>query len=370
MRYAVSYHAVMREGGFRNVGGLAQRLTSQLAKGHGKSGGKSGGASIVRLRADWAAIVGPELARSTRPEALVAGRSGRTGGRILRLRVAGAAALEVQHMSGMLVERVNAYAGHRLIDDIRLMQGAIAGPPPATPRLPKPSPEIEAQVERKVEGVKDPELRRALSRLGSRIAAGRRSLLVGVLGGLLLARGTRAQENLLAPLPGDHILGKPAAPNLIIDYFSFTCPHCANFNAAILPRLKLEAIATGKAALIMRHYPSDSVATHAAQIAEGAGAARFFEVVDALFRGQVDWLTSPTPEAEMVKGLGPLGITPDQAMGYIQDDQLLDKIVADVQTGQALKVRATPTLFINGQFFGGPPGGAQGADVILSQLGR
>ncbi len=120
----------------------------------------------------------------------------------------------------------------------------------------------------------------------------------------------------------------------------------------------------------MRHYPSDSVATHAAQIAEGAGAARFFDVVDALFRSQVDWLTSRTPEVEMVKGLGGIGISPDQATAWIGDDQLLDKIIADVQTGQTLRVHATPTLFINGQFYGSPPGGAEGAAAILAQLGR
>src|SRR5690348_9446122 len=110
MAEAVSYHAAMREGGFRNVGGLAQRLTSQLAKGKSTS--------IVRLRIDWPAIVGAELARTTRPEALIAGRGGKAGARILRLRVSGAAALEVQHMNSQLIERVNSYAGYQMIEDI------------------------------------------------------------------------------------------------------------------------------------------------------------------------------------------------------------------------------------------------------------
>ncbi len=362
MAEAVSYHAAMREGGFRNVGGLAQRLTSQLAKGKVTS--------IVRLRIDWPAIVGPELARTTRPEALIAGRGGKAGARILRLRVSGAAALEVQHMSGQLIEKVNTYAGYRLIEDIRLTQGTVMPAPMPRPPLPKPTPEIAKRVAGKVADVKDPELRQALERLGARVALGRRSAIVGVLGSLLLARESRAEADLLAPLEGDHILGKPDAPNIIIDYFSFTCPHCANFNAAVLPRLKSEAIDRGRAALIMRHYPSDSVATHAAQIAEGAGAARFFDVADALFQSQIDWLTSPTPEVEMVKGLGKVGISSDQAMAFIGNDDLLLKIVADVQTGQSLKVRATPTLFINGQFYGSPPGGAEGAAAILARLGR
>ena len=53
-------------------------------------------ASIARLQAQWSTVVGPELARMTRPEALVAGR-GRAG-KLLRLRVPGAAALEIQQV--------------------------------------------------------------------------------------------------------------------------------------------------------------------------------------------------------------------------------------------------------------------------------
>ena len=67
----------MRENGFRAIGGLAQRLTSGIAAHRGKGGR---GASIARLRAEWTAIVGPDLARITRPEALLAGRGARAGG--------------------------------------------------------------------------------------------------------------------------------------------------------------------------------------------------------------------------------------------------------------------------------------------------
>ena len=75
----------MRENGLRALGGLAQRLASGIAKGRR--------ASIARLRADWPAIVGPDLARVSRPEALLAshGRSGKA----LRLRVPLSLALAV-----------------------------------------------------------------------------------------------------------------------------------------------------------------------------------------------------------------------------------------------------------------------------------
>ena len=161
----------MRESGFRAIGNLAQRLTAGVAKERG--------GSIVRLRADWSAIAGPELARKTRPEALLANR-GRAG-KVLRLRVAGAAALEVQHMQGQLIERVNAYFGHRAIDDIRLVQGAIVSVP--TPRpVPKPDAQTTARMEGRVADVKDPDLRAALARLGARVTLNRRGILLGRAG--------------------------------------------------------------------------------------------------------------------------------------------------------------------------------------------
>jgi len=178
----------MRENGFRAIGGLAQKLTSGMAKGRD--------ASVVRLKAEWSAVVGPELARVTRPDALLSARGARSSrsgsGKVLRLKVSGAAALEVQHRSSQIVERVNAYFGHRLIDELRLVQGVIAAPP-AKPKVKRPDAAVEREIANKVADVKDPELRAALARLGARITTGRRSLLIGGLGALFLGDDLRAQ---------------------------------------------------------------------------------------------------------------------------------------------------------------------------------
>lgn len=362
----------MRENGFRAVGGLTQRLTAGLSR-KGAGGGRL--ASIAKLRNDWPAIVGPDLARITEPEALIAGRGGKAGAKMLRLKVAGAAALEVQHMSGQIVERVNAYFGHRQIDDIRLMQGALTRKPGPKP-LVKPAPELVARMDAKAAEVRDPELRAALARLGARIATagktGRRGVLLGVLASPFLARASRAQEagKYLGEVPGDHVLGKSDAPNIIIDYFSLTCPHCANFNAAVLPAIRREWIDPGKAKLIMRHFPSDGIATHASLLAECAGPEKFYDNVDALFRAQIDWLTAPDPDAEMVKVLLAQGVSADRATACFADDRLLNKVIADVQSGQALQVRQTPSLFINEQYYGMPQDGMDGINAILKQVER
>ena len=355
----------MRENGFRAVGGLAQRLTVGLAKGRN--------ASIARLQAQWSTVVGPELARLTRPEALVAGR-GRAG-KLLRLRVPGAAALEIQHRAAQLVERVNGYYGHHMVDDIRIVQGPISAAPPPAPR-PAPDPRRLREMAERAATVEDPALRAVLARLGARVAARRQVLLGGVAAGLLSALAPRDGEaqqpldaRLLAVQPNDHVLGKPDAPNILIDYASFTCPFCAQFYIAVLPVLRREWIDTGKLLLVHRHFPMDMVATRASQLTECAEPDRFFERADRLFRTQVEWLSQGDPLVEMVRVLAPDGVTPEQADACFVDDRSLDKVLADVQSGQALGVRSTPALFINDQAYANP-GGADAIAAILRQVGR
>ncbi len=369
----VAYHTErrlkgsMRENGFRAIGGLAQKLTSGIAREGGKAGR---GASLMRLKADWPAVVGPELARTTRPDAILAGRGARAG-KALRLKVSGAAALEVQHRSGQIVERVNAYFGHRVIDDVRLVQGVISAPPRA-PKVPRPDPAVEQAMAQRAASVKDPDLRAALARLGARIATDRRGFLLGTLGAVAtLGLGDRAQaqRQFLEPLPGDHVLGKPDAPNVLIDYASFTCPHCATFNAAVMPALKRDWIDTGKLKLVHRHFPSDAIATRASLLAECAGPEKFFAAVDTIFRTQVQWMTAPDPAAELMTVLAGLGVGEAEAQACLANDRLLDKVIADVQSGQALGVNSTPTLFINEQPYGNP-GGIDAIVAILRQVGR
>jgi protein-disulfide isomerase len=275
-----------------------------------------------------------------------------------------------------MVERVNRYFGHKMIDDIRLVQGALAVHP-TPPPTPAPDARSVAQAAERAASVKDPELRAALTRLGARIAArsvpGRRQAVLGVLAAALGAREVRAQDvsrqKLLGPLPGDHVLGKPDAPNILIDYASFTCPHCANFYIAVMPVLRAEWIDTGKLLLIHRHFPSDVVATRASQLSECAGADGFFATAERLFRTQVEWLSVGDPLVEMVKVLGEQGVTAAKAEACFANDGALDKVIADVQSGQALGVRSTPSLFINDEYYSNP-GGAEQIAAILRQVGR
>jgi hypothetical protein len=130
--------------------------------------GKFGrGASALEPR--WREIVGDRLARVTRPQKLSKGRNGAGG--VLELRVAGPAALLVQHQSEEILQRVNLFLGPGSVDKLRIAQGPVkppAGLPPAKPprKGPQPLP-AQAEAELKAAVAEAPDaLRGPLERLG------------------------------------------------------------------------------------------------------------------------------------------------------------------------------------------------------------
>src|SRR5688572_21990424 len=68
---------------------------------------------------------------------------------------------------------------------------------------------------------------------------------------------TTDKSALLGVQPADHVMGDAKASVLMIEYASFTCPHCANFHTQVLPELKKKWIDTSKVKLVYRDFPLD-----------------------------------------------------------------------------------------------------------------
>lgn len=145
---------------------LAALLPAVAGKALGRRGLAEG-----RIVADWAAIVGPEIAAHSLPERL-AFEAGRRDAGTLHLLVAGPWAIELQHLEPQVVERINGHFGYRAVARLRLRQGTLptrgaAVAPPAVPE------EVSARIAAAAETVRDEGLRRALAAFG-RAVAGRR----------------------------------------------------------------------------------------------------------------------------------------------------------------------------------------------------
>jgi len=126
---------------------------------------KKRGLAEARILTDWRAIVGATAAERSAPERLLRGR-GPEGGGTLRLRVAGAWALEFQHMAPELIARINGYFGYPAVSRVQFIQA----PLPAAKRAVAPpaplKPEAEARLAAITSKIADPDLRERVLALG------------------------------------------------------------------------------------------------------------------------------------------------------------------------------------------------------------
>ncbi len=174
---------------------------------------------------------------------------------------------------------------------------------------------------------------------------------------------------LLGVQPGDHVMGDAKAPITLIEYASFTCPHCAHFHTQILPEIKKKWIDTGKVKLIYRDFPLDQVAAKAAQIAECTPNDRYFGVIDLIFRGQQNWATSSDPIAELAKPLRIAGMGENEIKACLANEAKANEVVADYRGGETLGVTSTPSLFINGTLYKGARS-VEELDAALAKLAK
>jgi protein-disulfide isomerase len=174
--------------------------------------------------------------------------------------------------------------------------------------------------------------------------------------GLLAAAGG-AQEFEIKPT--DMVKGSVDAPVTMVEYASMTCPHCAAFNAEIVPQLTAEYINTGKVKFVFREYPLDGAASMASAAARCLSGDAYFAFIDLLFRNQREWLQDFDQNQQMTKedieeGLARMGrmagLSREQILGCANDPEKTAIVHANWQEGQTrYRVEATPTFFINGK---------------------
>jgi hypothetical protein len=120
------------------------------------------------LITEWAAIVGRDVARMSRPVQLAFPRGERKGG-ALTIECGGAAALELQHLKPQILDRINSHFGYAAIAELRFKQGsALARAKSRSPvRDSRPASAAEiAETTAAVEALPDGEIKASLMRLG------------------------------------------------------------------------------------------------------------------------------------------------------------------------------------------------------------
>lgn len=135
--------------GPRAVGALMPRLTRAAFKARSPA--------AAQIMADWPMLVGPQLAATTAPRKFQGGT--------LTIGCTGPVAIELQHVAGEIITRLNQALGKEAVQRLRFVQDF--NPRPAPPSRPAPLPPEP------VAGVEPGELHDALAALGSAIRQAR-----------------------------------------------------------------------------------------------------------------------------------------------------------------------------------------------------
>ncbi|MFT3964422.1 MAG: thioredoxin domain-containing protein [Sphingobium sp.] len=175
---------------------------------------------------------------------------------------------------------------------------------------------------------------------------------------------------------GAFVLGNPRATRLI-EYVSYTCPHCAHFVGEASEPLRSGWISKGTLGLEVRNAVRDPYDLAAAVLVRCGGKARFFANHEAMFASQDGWMERvqayesrraglPTPKnaAEQLIAIAggtgltdffaKRGVTAEQQRVCLSDKATLDALGAMAKDAwEAKKIGGTPSFSIDGRLVDG-----------------
>ena len=188
----------------------------------------------------------------------------------------------------------------------------------------------------------------------------------------LTATGLRAQDaaatdTAAAIEVANFGIGDPAARVKIVEFLSFTCPHCAHFHGEVYPKLKADYIDKGLVRLEYNEVYFDQLGLLGAMVARCGGELRYMGITDILYDKQQEWAGAGDMNAA-VEQLKKIGRTAGM------DDATLDACLRDQAVAEALVANYQKNIETNypGDTFGGTPSfiinGAQHTNMDYAEL--
>jgi protein-disulfide isomerase len=169
----------------------------------------------------------------------------------------------------------------------------------------------------------------------------------------LAAQAQEAAATEALPAVPDMVLGSADAPITLMEYASYTCPHCAHFHDTVFKDLKANYIDTGKVKFVFREVYFDRYGLWASMMARCGGDTRYFGISSMLFEQQKEWAASEDANqvVENIRKIGrTAGMDDAQLNACLEDNKMAQAMVAAYQTNStADAIEGTPTLIINGE---------------------
>lgn len=148
----------------------------------------------------------------------------------------------------------------------------------------------------------------------------------------------------------DWVLGNKDAKVALIEYSDLQCPACLAYYPVVK---ELHSAYPDTLVIAYREFPLRGLhknADGAAQAAEAAGAqGKFWEMHDKLFETQSDWANLGDPFDTFVQYAQGIGIDVERFKIDYASKTVKDAVNQQLQSGEAAKVNATPTFFLQGK---------------------
>jgi len=171
----------------------------------------------------------------------------------------------------------------------------------------------------------------------------------------------------------DMARGAEDAPVTVIEYASFTCPHCATFHSDVFPELKSEYVDTGKVRFIHREVYFDRYGLWAGIVARCGGETRYFGMAEQIYARQSEWTKGgdPATVAENLRRIGrSAGLTDDQLEACLTDGEKAQTLVAWYQeNAERDGIEGTPSFLIDGEMYSNMSY-ADFAEILDEKLGE
>jgi protein-disulfide isomerase len=181
----------------------------------------------------------------------------------------------------------------------------------------------------------------------------RRSILV--LGASALALSACKGGTGGAATADDMTMGDSKAKVTVVEYASFGCSHCGDWNREIFPQFKAKYIDTGKVFYVFREFLAGPtpLAVAGALLARCAGKDKYFTVADAVFHAQPAIFQTGDMRGPLLQVAQSAGMTEEQFQACVSDEKAI-KAFNDRYERHAKNadIKGTPTFFFNDEPYG------------------
>ena len=174
----------------------------------------------------------------------------------------------------------------------------------------------------------------------------------------LNSNGVRAQtlnsSSIDSETINEMVLGNEDAPVVLIEYASFTCPHCRNFHEDSFLKLKKDYIEPGLVKYIFREVYFDKYGLWAAMVARCGGSKKYFGLIDLIFKKQDEWTTGDVDEVvAKLERIGKVSGMSDNEIQNCMQNNTKARALVEKYRENALKddIKSTPSFIINGKLY-------------------